>query len=195
MLKLDTPVRFASLRQGTASEFILKLLLKYGYGTDFDKLQAKGWTIDFSNYSEIADNFAAGSIDSFAYTAGTNVPLIHTIEKYVDILILPVNQSAIDKLASKFRTYKYTIKSGAYQCVKTPITTVGDYTSLIVRKDLPSDLVYSIAKILMENKITIAANVSDFMLLSPKTAVAEGFLMHSGARRFWEELNSSVKQK
>ena len=195
ILKLKSPVRFASLRPGTASEFILGLLLKYGYNTSFSKLEAQGWKIDFSNYAEIADNFAAGSIDTFAYTAGTDVPLIHTIEKYTEIFILPVHQKAIDSLASKFKTGKYTIKPGAYQCIKTPLLTLGDYTCLIVRKDLPDSLVYNVTKVLMENKATIAANAIDFTALSPKTAVAKGFNMHSGALRYWNELNSSEKKK
>ena len=195
ILKLNQQVRFASLRPGTASEFLLRLLLKYGYNSSFKKLESQGWTIDFNNYSEIADDFAVGDIDTFAYTAGTDVPLIHTIEKYTDIVILPVNPKVIDKLATKFKTGKYTIKKGAYKCVKEPLQTVGDYTCLVVRKDLPNDLVYNITKTLLENKATIASNTKDFAALSPKTAMTKGLPIHSGAKLFWDEFSQKINEK
>ena len=39
LLALKAPVRFASLKPGTASEFTLTLLLKHGYGKTFDDLR------------------------------------------------------------------------------------------------------------------------------------------------------------
>lgn len=193
LLQKRMPLRFASLRPGTASEFILTLLLKYGYDTSFEKLSAQGWDIMFNNYAETADNFVDGQIDCFAYTAGTVVPLIKTMEQHTDVLILPVSQKVLDLLAGKFKTSTYVIPPGIYDSVTSPLLTLGDYTTQVVRKDLPDDLVYSICHALWYNKDYIARVVEDFGQLSPETALPEGLEVHPGARKFWTEIRQLNK--
>lgn len=193
LLQKRMSLRFASLRPGTASEFILTLLLKYGYKTSFDKLSEQGWEIAFNNYAETADNFVDGQIDCFAYTAGTVVPLIKTMETHTDVLILPVSQKVLDLLANKFKTRTYVIQPGVYASVTSPLLTLGDYTTQVVRKDLPDDLVYSICQALWRHKDYIARVVEDFGQLSPKTALPEGLAVHPGARKFWTEIQNYEK--
>ena len=188
LLAKKMPVRFASLKPGTASEFILSLLLKYGYGTDFEKLGRQGWNISFNNYAETADNLVAGELDCFAYTAGTDVPLIHTIEEHTDVMILPIDKKVLDKLSAKFKTGSYTIKAGAYKSAKKPILTLGDYTCIIVRKDFPNDLVSEIARTLWDDREKITKAVADFGGLSAATAVPKGLPVHPGAANFWKSL-------
>ena len=188
LLSLRMPLRFASLRPGTASEFILDLLLKYGYDTNFDKLKEQGWDISFNNYAETADNLVAGDLDCFAYTAGTDVPLIHTIEEHIDVTILPVRREVLDRLTAKFQTGSYTIEPGMYRSVTAPLLTLGDYTCIIVRKDLPDDLAYAIAKALWEGKDYVSNVIVDFGGLDPQTAAPSGLPVHPGALKFWGEL-------
>lgn len=189
LLKKKMPLRFASLKPGTASELIINLLLRYGYHTSFEKLSAEnGWSLYFNNYAETADNFVAGELDCFAYTAGTVVPLILTIEEHTDIVILPIKQSVLDLLANKFQTHTYTIEPGTYQGVTKPIKTLGDFTCLVVRKDFPEDLVFAINKTLWENKDAIADIVEDFSALSPLTALPSGLPAHPGSIAYWNSL-------
>lgn len=190
LLKKKMRLRFASLRPGTASEFLLRILLNHGYKTDFQKLKAQGWDIVFNNYAETADNFAAGKLDCFAYTAGTDVPLIHTIEKHAEVAILPIDKKVLETLAQQFNTGAYLIKKGDYKSVQAPIFTLGDFTCLIVRRDLPNDLVGKITQTLWENKKKIADVIVDFNGLSPKTAIMKNFPMHPGALKFWKGLGS-----
>ncbi len=187
LLQKKMPLRFASLKPGTASEFILNLLFKYGYNTSFDQLRAQGWSVSFNNYAETADNFVAGDLDCFAYTAGTDVPLIKTMEGHTEVVILPVDQKVLDLLAEKFKTGTYVIKPGDYKSITAPVNTLGDYTSLVVRKDLPDDLVYALCKSLWENKDDIAKVIRDFGTLSPRTALPKGLPVHPGAAAFWKE--------
>ncbi len=188
LLKKDIPLRFASLRPGTASEFILTLLFKYGYDTNFEELREKGWQIAFNNYAETADNFVSGEIDCFAYTAGTTVPLIHTMEEHTEVIILPLEQKVLDMLSDKFKTSSYDINPGAYKSIKQPVRTLSDYTCFVIRKDLPEDLVYEMCKALWEGRDYVASIIEDFGSLSPDTALAEGLPTHPGSLKFWSEL-------
>lgn len=191
LLSKKIPIRFASLKPGTASEFILRLLLKYGYDTDFAKLRAQGWKLEFNNYAETADNFVAGELDCFAYTAGTEVPLILTMEEHTEVIILPVKEKVLDLLSEKIGTYVYTIKPGIYKNITEPIKTLGDYTNIIIRKDLPEDLVFQINKALWENKKAISNVVKDFDGLSPETALPKSLPVHPGSVKFWNSLNKA----
>ena len=188
LLALKAPVRFASLKPGTASEFTLTLLLRHGYGKSFDTLRAQGWSLSFNNYDETVDNFAAGELDGFAFTAGTVVPLIQTLEKYTDVVLLPVSQGVLDALAHKFKTGTYTIKPGDYDCVRKPVTTLGDWTCLLVRKSLPASMVYAINKALWEQRDVISSVARDFGRLSPQTALPQGMEAHPGSVAFWNSL-------
>lgn len=189
LLKLKMPLRFASLKPGTASEFIVNVLFKYGYNTNFDKLREQGWITSFNNYAETADNFVAGDLDCFAYTAGTMVPLILTMEQHTEVVILPVEQNVLDLLSQKFKTGTYTIKPGDYKCVKEPVNTLGDWTCILVRKDLPKDLVFAVNKALWEGRDHISDVIEDFGGLSPATALPKGLEAHPGSVAFWNSLS------
>ena len=194
LLQKEIPLRFASLKPGTASEFILTLLLEYGYNTNFEKLQAQGWNISFNNYKETADKFVGGELDCFAYTAGTEVPLILEMEKYAPIIVLPLDQDVLDLMSEKFKTNTYIIQPGVYKSVNSPIKTLGDHTCIVVRKDLPTDLVFEITKALWENKAKIADVVKDFGALQADTAMEKDLPMHPGAMEFWSSVEV-VEQK
>jgi TRAP transporter TAXI family solute receptor len=185
LLKLRAPLRFASLKPGTASEFLLNMVLKYGYDSSFAKLREQGWQLEFNNYAETADNFVEGKLDCFAYSAGTEVPLILTMEKHTEVVVLPIDQNVLDLLEKKFKTRTYTIMPGLYTSVTTPIATLGDSTCLIVRKDLPDGFVFEIAKALWENKADLVDAVKDMQALTAKTAIPSGFAIHPGAKKFW----------
>ena len=188
LLKQRAPLRFASLKPGTASEFILNILLKYGYDTSFAKLREQGWLLEFNNYAETADNFVEGKLDCFAYTAGTEVPLILTMEKHTEVIVLPVDRHVLDLLAKKFKTSIYTIMPKLYKSVQTPVTTLSDFTCLIVRKDLPDDFVFDICKALWDNKAGLVEAVTDFQAFSPKNTMPPGFDVHPGAKKFWDSV-------
>ena len=189
-LKAKRPLRFASLKPGTASEFVLRLLLKYGYDTSFDELRERGWTISFNNYAETADNLVSGDLDCFAYTASIEAPLILTMEQHIDVVILPMEQRVLDILAEKFKTSTHVIEPGYYKGVKSPILTLSDWTCILVRKDLPKDLVFAANKALWEEVNNISSVTSDFKRLSPQTALPKGLEAHPGSVEFWKTLSN-----
>lgn len=188
LLALKEPVRFASLRQGTSSEFILKILLQYGYNTSFKQLQAQGWEILFGKFAEITDNFVAGKLDCFTYTAGTTVPLIKEMEKHIKITILPIEKKVLSLLSEKFKTDTYIIESGDYNAITKPTPTLSTYATLIVNKDLPATLVHEVLNLIFQNKWHIGSKIIDFTTLSPDTAIPESLPMHPAALKFWNNM-------
>ncbi len=190
LLKKRGPIRFATLKKGTGSHYLLKLLLKYGYNTTFEGLKHQGWQINFHNYSEIADNFANQQLDCFAYTAGREVPLILSMEQFIDIKLLPISKQVLKPLHDKLHINICTLQPGIYKSVTKPVTTLGDYACLVVRKDFPESLVYEINKALWENKKYISEDVQDFRFLCPNLSLQKGIKLHPGAEKFWNQIHN-----
>ncbi len=188
LLKLHAPVRFALLKRGTASEFFIRILFKYGYNMNYALLREQGWRIFFNNYPETADQFVSGSLDCFAYTAGTHVPLLLDMENYAKFTALPINDKVLNKLAKKFTFGNYVINPDVYKGVTKPIKTLSDYTCMIVRKDLPDDLVNAILTSLWNHREDLSKELIEFKNYSKATAIPKGVPVHPGAKKFWNSL-------
>ena len=188
LLTKNIPVRFATLKPGTASEFVIKALFKKGYGTDYEKLKKKGWSFEFTSYENGADLMADNHLDLFAFSVGKVASIVMNIESSTPIYILPIGQQALDALANAYGTTTFTVEPGVYKSVKAPIKTVGDYTCIVVRKDLPEALVFELNKAMWANKSSLVAAVKDFGELESKNALPQGVPAHPGSVQFWKSL-------
>lgn len=181
------PTRMATLKPGTASEFVVKSLFQKGYGVDYKAIKAMGGSMEFSSYEGGADLMADNHIDLFAFSVGKVASIVMNIESTTDVVILPVEDKALKALADAYGTVTFTVEPGIYKSVTKPVKTVGDYTSIVIRKDLPDDFVYELCKAMWANKANLAKAVKDIDELSPKIAVPSGVPIHPGAARFWKE--------
>ncbi len=186
LLQLKAPVRFALLKKGTGSEFFVRILLHYGYTTNYDELKEKGWQIFFNNYPETADNFVAGNLDCFAYTAGTRVPLLLDMEDYTKFTALSISDTVLDTLKQKFGFNDYTIAPDTYKNITYPVKTLSDFTCMVVHKDLADDLVESILASLWKNKEELSKTLIEFNNFSRERALPKGLPIHPGAEKFWK---------
>lgn len=182
----DIPVRFATLKPGTASEFVIKAMFKKGYGTDYEKLKKKGWTFEFTSYENGGDLMADNHLDCFAFSVGKVASAVMNIESSTPIYILPLGQAALDALAKAYGTTTFTIEPGIYKSVKTPIKTIGDYNCIVVRKDLPDNLVFELNKAMWANRASLMAAVKDFGELSISDALPADLPTHPGSVQFWK---------
>ena len=93
------PMRFATLKPGTSSEFVVKALFDKGYGFDYKKtFQEWGGSVEYASYDGGADLLADNHLDCFAFSIGKIASTVMNIESQVDVVLLPVGQEALDKL-------------------------------------------------------------------------------------------------
>ena len=186
-------MRFATLKPGTSSEFVVKALFEKSYGLDYKKtFQNWGGTVEYASYDGGADLLADNHLDCFAFSIGKIASTVMNIESRVDIVLLPVGQDALDKLSDAYGTVTLSIEPGIYKSVpegSKPVKTVGDYTCIVIRKDLPESLVYELNKSIWENKADLISAVRDMDELTPETALPEKIPAHEGSKKFWNELN------
>lgn len=187
LIEKKLPVRFATLKTGTASEFVVNALFKKGYGIDYKKvIKENGGSVEYASYEGGADLMADNHIDVFAFSVGKIASIVMNIESNTDVVILPVEQEALDKLADAYGTVTLTIEPGIYKSVKTPIKTVGDYDCIVIRKDLPKDIVYKLNESIWKNKKTLVSAVKDMDELTPGMALPKGLPTHEGSLEFWK---------
>lgn len=186
---LKNKVRFATLKPGTASEFAVKALFKMGYGTSPNDLKDKGgWTVEYASYEGGADLIADNHIDCFAFSVGSVASIVMNIESKLDVVVLEVEQKALDAVAAAYGTTTHVIKPGIYKSVTEPTKTLGDYTCIVIRKDLPESLVFELNKSMWENKQGLTEAVKDMQELEPSMALPSGVPSHAGSTKFWKSV-------
>ncbi|ACZ19697.1 TRAP transporter solute receptor, TAXI family [Thermanaerovibrio acidaminovorans DSM 6589] len=187
VFRKKVPVRMATLKPGTASEFVVKSLFMKGYGVTYKDIKKMGGSVEFASYDGGADLLADNHIDMFAFSVGKVASIVMNIESNTNVVILPVDDDALKALSDAYGTETFTINPGIYKSVTKPVKTVGDYTCVVIRKDLPENLVYELCKALWKNKDNLAKAVQDMKELNPKEAIPKGVPAHPGAVRFWKE--------
>ena len=186
---LQKKVRFATLKPGTASEFAVKVLFKKGYNTDPNTLKKdKGWSVEYASYEGGADLMADSHIDCFAFSVGSIASIVMNIESKLDVVVLEVEQNALDAVAEAYGTTTYSIEPGIYKSVISPTKTLGDYTCIVIRKDLPESLVYALNESMWKNRQGLTEAVKDMQELSPAIALPKGVPSHPGSEKFWNSI-------
>lgn len=185
------PTRFATLKTGTGSEFIVNGIFKSGFGVDYrETLKEWGGSVEYASYSGGADLIADNHLDVFAFSVGKVASIVMQIESQTDIVILGMGQKTLDKIGADYGTVTFTVDPGIYKSVTdTPVKVVGDYTCIVVRSDLDEQVVYDLCKTMYENQDTLAKAVVDMKELNPATAVPTAPIKsHPGAVKYWDEV-------
>lgn len=187
IVKKKLPIRMATLKPGTSSEFVIGSIFKKGFGVSWDDVKNWGGSVEYASYDDGANLLADNHLDMFAFAVGRAASIVMKIESQTDIVILPVDEKARKAMSESLGTTTFNIDKDVYKSVTGDVPVVGDYTCIVVRGDLPDDLVYSMAKALWENKDDIAKSVKDISELNPDEATSKGISTHPGALKFWEE--------
>ncbi len=188
IFKKKLPVRMATLKPGTSSEYMFRRTLELGYGVTYKDIKKWGGSIQYGSYSDGANLIADNHIDLFCFTVSLPASIVLKMEAQTPITLLPVDEEARKKMSEAYGTTTWIIPKDAYKCIDKDIPTVGSFTAIIIRKDLPEDLVYEIVKALYKNKQTLADAVSAMKQMNekdgPKYTV---FPLHPGAAKFFKE--------
>ena len=191
IFKNKIPIRLALLKPGTLSEFTARSLLKTCYGVTYDDIKSWGGEVVYASYTDGANMLINGLIDAFAFTVSNPTSVVMNIEAKKSIYILPISDEAREKMAQEYGTVTFVFQPGDYNCITEPTPTIGTYTQLIVRKDLPEDLVYEITKIFFEHKDELAQSIKALGELSiEECAKNTVFPLHPGAEKYYKEVGA-----
>ncbi len=156
------------------------------YGLSFKDLSK----VHFVGYSDSVSLMKDGHAD--LYTPGTTIPASSIIDLAADrkirLLSLPDDKiAALQKINAGY--IKRIIPKGTYPGVDYDVQTVGYFTHLVVSSKLPEDMVYKIAKTLVENLPRFGDVVKDMKDVTKQDLALDlGVPFHPGALKYYKEI-------
>jgi TRAP transporter TAXI family solute receptor len=171
-------------QKGNTGEQMTRAVLEV-YGHNYGTLSKVNHGSYNDSVAQLKDNQAQ------VFTLITTVPAssVMDLASARDIRVLEVPDDKLKALQNLNAGYdKRIIKAGSYPKQDKDIQTIGTWTHLIARCDLPEDTVYKITKALAENIPNLSAVVSAVKELTPKDmAIDIGVPYHKGALKYYKE--------
>jgi len=107
-------------------------------------------------------------------------------------LLLGLSNDQIKKVNAKYPFLQpLTVPAGSYPGQMEPLQTVGSFSFLLARPDLPEELAYRLTKAIHEGQPKLAERLTQGRDTSPENtwkAAANPDRIHPGARRYLAEL-------
>ncbi len=141
--------------------------------------------------SEMAKQLCDGNIDAMIYTIGHPAAAIKEASTTCDAQLVSVTGAPIDKLVADNPFYRVaTIPGGMYQGTDEDVTTFGVGATFVTSADVPENVVYIVAKAVMENIDDFKGLHPAFANLDPAQMVKDGLSapLHAGAEKAYKEL-------
>lgn len=141
--------------------------------------------------SEMAKQLCDGNIDAMIYTIGHPAAAIKEATTTCDVKLIDVVGEPIEKLVADNSYYRVaTIPGGMYSGNDQDTTTFGVGATFVTSADVPEDVVYIVAKSVMENIGDFKQLHPAFANLDPAQMVKDGLSapIHPGAEKAYKEL-------
>ncbi|MEL6240848.1 MAG: TAXI family TRAP transporter solute-binding subunit [Pseudomonadota bacterium] len=141
--------------------------------------------------SEMAKQLCDGNIDAMIYTIGHPAAAIKEATTTCDAKLVSVTGAPIDKLVADNPFYRVaTIPGGMYNGTDGDTTTFGVGATFVTSADVSEDVVYIVAKAVMENIDDFRGLHPAFANLEPAQMVKDGLSapLHDGAMKAYKEL-------
>ncbi|MDS9470402.1 TAXI family TRAP transporter solute-binding subunit [Sporosarcina pasteurii] len=167
---------------GSGTEANAKQLLEI-HGLTMDDIDAQN--LDFG---ESQESIQSGQIDAAFVTAGTPTGAVEGLNAVAKVFIVPIEDAKADELIEKYPYYaKEVIPSGTYGSTEdTNAVSVG--AMLVVKNELPEDLVYEITKAVYDNASTLTHDKGQY--IKAETGLdGVGIDVHPGAQKYFDEVN------
>ena len=100
---------------------------------------------------------------------------------------LPISKDVIDRLVQKYGYVPTVIPKGTYDFLKEDYPSFGEPAILVIRKDLPNDLVYVITKALVAGSPEVAKAVQGMKFVKEGAPRFLGGPLHPGAEMYYKQ--------
>ncbi|SOB98833.1 TRAP transporter TAXI family solute receptor [Ureibacillus xyleni] len=178
------------LPPGSATEGIVKALLKDGYGIDESE-----YKVVPLEYSEIAEGIKDGSIDAGPQLGAIPASLLTELSTSTDLTYLSIDNDAQKKFLDANPYYSvYEVPAGTYEGQDQPFIAPSMDVVAFTHEDADPDLVYNFLKTIVDYQEDIAAIHPVAKELNEST-IAKGIdimPLHEGAEKFYSEMGISI---
>ena len=155
------------------------------YGINYDNI-----TPFFLPHVEAVNHFRDRQIDAFVFTTGTPAPGVMDVVMLRDVTFVPVYGAVRDAIIEAFPFFTAdVIPANTYRGQTEDVETLAMQAIMVVREDIPEDIVYAMTKALFENLDAVRAGHAKGYELSLDTALMGLTIpLHPGAERYFREV-------
>jgi len=182
------PVKISVGNRGSTTELGMGRLLK-AYGITYDDIKAWGGRVNFKQMAEANEMMSMGQLDIRFDSSACPTASIKELAVNFDLNLLPIDEEVLETLIEKYAYTKEYITNEDYDFVTTVSPTFGFLKVIMVREDVPEEIVYKITKAIGDNldyfrDVDQAFNVVTQETLPRGTAID----LHPGAIRYYQEI-------
>jgi uncharacterized protein len=171
-------------RAGAPGAYVAPILASIGVSAN----------IRYGSFDDATADLLGGRSDAIVLSGGVPIPSLQQAEAKEPLVfasLSPEENEAIRKAIPELTISQ--IGSGAYMSLGKSYATVGLYSFVIGREDLPDDLIYQLVKAVFENQPRLVKAISAASDTIPQNAAKDTFLpFHPGAVRYYREIGINI---
>ena len=145
--------------------------------------------VQFLSFSDAAGNFIDRHLDALMFiTVPFPFAPVINVATQMNIKLLSLSDDDIAKLVKYPGVARYTLPAGLYKGVDYPVNGICVYSFIMVRKDMPEDIVYAMAKTIADNLDSYGNVLVSMKYVTPKGLCADvGIPYHPGAEKYFRQ--------
>jgi len=146
--------------------------------------------VDYLNYGEAIDQMKNGLIDAAFVTSGIPNATVMELGVTNKIVIVPIEGEGAEKLIEKYPFFVKEIIPRETYNTDADANTVTVRNIMIVRDDLPEEVVYDLTKGIYENigDIKASHNTADEHISLQNSQIGVNIPFHPGAEKYFREM-------
>ena len=182
------PVKISVGEKVSATELAIRRMFAE-YGITYDDITAWGGKVYFKQMTEANEMMSAGRLDIQFNSGGCPLAVFKQLATTNDVKLLPVDEEIIAAMTEKYGYSKSYITNEHYDFVTEDSPTFGVLTTIIVREDLPDEIVYKITKAVGDN-LDYFYDVDQSLKIMTQETIWQGtgVELHPGAKQYYQEI-------
>ncbi len=184
MIKEKHPVRMVLTTRAATPELAVRRMLAE-YGVTYEDIESWGGKISFVGFAEAESLISDGHCDVYVGPVlGAIVQMVTTNK----MRLLPWDEAVIERVCEKYAYSKEVLPAGKYNFVEKDTPCIAESNIVVVRSNMPEELVYNITKAICEHADTIRASGAAYTHFDPRQLVVNvGGPLHPGAEKYYRE--------
>ena len=181
------PLKLAADRVGTTDEWCTKTVLGF-YKVTYKDIKKWGGKVMHLGYGDIETSLKDRNADATFVIISPPASIITSVAISRPIRLLEMPQPLMDYLINDWSFSPSVIQKGTYKGQDQDVRTALLSTAIMVREDVPEDIVYKITKVILENPERIQKISPTFKDFNPANALkGTGADLHPGVIKIGKE--------
>lgn len=169
--------------KGLSGDLEFQRLLK-AYGMSLSDVK-----IQYLSFDDAAQQMIDGHIDALAITSPPPFASVINVSSQRDIKLLSIPEDKLAEMVKYQGVQAFELPAGTYKGVDYPVKGFSSRSHVIVRKDMPDEVVYNIVKTIAENFPRYEGVLASMKFTKVEDmALDVGIPFHPGALKYYKEM-------